>query len=147
MILKTQSDHIINEDFLRYMYKVVTLMQWHQDLYCSLLKVSHCWLIDKLKLYFCRKCRSPVETKTTNTSPDGLVNRVHPGARVHLLPAVCRDRRYTSYWHCINHNYKREKVKFCASKLLSLLRGRSDVITNLQSLTGWQGTYRCFSTL
>lgn len=43
-------------------------------------------------------CRSPVETKSTNTSLDGPVNRVHPGARIHLLPTVCRDRTYTAHW-------------------------------------------------
>lgn len=41
---------------------------------------------------------SPVETKTTNTSLDGPVNRVHPGARIHLLPTVFRDIRNTTYW-------------------------------------------------
>lgn len=49
-------------------------------------------------------CRSPVEAKSTNTFLDGPVNRVHPGARIHLLPTVCRDRRYRSYWNSISHN-------------------------------------------
>lgn len=42
--------------------------------------------------FYCRAHKastSPVETQGADTLLDGSVDRVHPGARIHLLPAVC----------------------------------------------------------
>lgn len=58
------------------------LLQLHKDKEWS--GATHYWTV-------------PVEAKTTNTALDRLVNRVHPGARIHFLPAACRDTRSMSF--------------------------------------------------